>query len=52
MINVDGGRTSVAASSPPDRPPPAAAFETCCQGPVEFDIAQDPNEVGEHYPRG
>jgi len=25
-------------------------FETCCRGPVEFDIAHAPEEVGEHYP--
>ncbi len=25
-------------------------FETCCRGPVEFDIAHAPDEVGEHYP--
>ncbi len=25
-------------------------FETCCYGPVEFDIAHAPDEVGDHYP--
>ncbi|SFK45157.1 phosphotransferase enzyme family protein [Streptomyces pini] len=25
-------------------------FETCCHGPVEFDLAHAPEEVGEHYP--
>jgi hypothetical protein len=25
-------------------------FETCCRGPVEFDIAHAPQEVGEYYP--
>src|SRR3954451_12828574 len=25
-------------------------FETCCRGPVEFDIAHAPEEVGVHYP--
>jgi hypothetical protein len=25
-------------------------LETCCYGPVEFDIAHAPNEVGDHYP--
>jgi len=25
-------------------------LETCCHGPVEFDIAHAPQEVGEHYP--
>jgi len=25
-------------------------LETCCRGPVEFDIAHAPTEVGEHYP--
>ncbi|PRX52918.1 phosphotransferase family enzyme [Nonomuraea fuscirosea] len=25
-------------------------FETCCRGPVEFDLAHQPEEVGEHYP--
>ena len=25
-------------------------LETCCRGPVEFDIAHAPEEVGEHYP--
>ncbi len=25
-------------------------LETCCRGPVEFDIAHVPDEVGEHYP--
>jgi thiamine kinase-like enzyme len=24
-------------------------LETCCYGPVEFDIAHAPNEVGDHY---
>ena len=26
-------------------------LETCCRGPVEFDLAHAPEEVGEHYPR-
>jgi len=25
-------------------------FETCCRGPVEFDLAHAPEEVCEHYP--
>jgi aminoglycoside phosphotransferase (APT) family kinase protein len=25
-------------------------LETCCHGPVEFDLAHAPEEVGEHYP--
>ncbi len=25
-------------------------FETCCRGPVEFDLAHAPDEVSEHYP--
>jgi len=25
-------------------------LETCCRGPVEFDIAHAPDEVGRHYP--
>ncbi len=25
-------------------------FETFCRGPVEFDIAHAPDEIGEHYP--
>jgi aminoglycoside phosphotransferase (APT) family kinase protein len=25
-------------------------FETCCRGPVEFDIAHGPDEIGDHYP--
>ncbi|MDF3140492.1 MULTISPECIES: aminoglycoside phosphotransferase family protein [unclassified Streptomyces] len=25
-------------------------FETCCRGPVEFDLAHLPEEVSEHYP--
>lgn len=25
-------------------------FETCCRGPIEFDIAHVPNEVSAHYP--
>ncbi len=25
-------------------------LETCCRGPVEFDLAQAPEEVSEHYP--
>ncbi|MEU3731638.1 aminoglycoside phosphotransferase family protein [Streptomyces sp. NPDC033538] len=25
-------------------------FETCCRGPVEFDLAHAPEEAGEHYP--
>jgi len=24
-------------------------FETCCHGPIEFDIAHAPDEVGDHY---
>jgi hypothetical protein len=26
-------------------------FETCCRGPVEFDVAHAPTEVAMHYPR-
>ena len=25
-------------------------FETCCRGPIEFDVAHVPDEVSEHYP--
>ena len=25
-------------------------FETCCRGPVEFDLAHAPDDVSEHYP--
>ena len=25
-------------------------FETCCRGPVEFDIAHAPEDVSDHYP--
>lgn len=25
-------------------------LETCCRGPVEFDLAHAPDEAGEHYP--
>ena len=25
-------------------------LETCCRGPVEFDLAHAPEEVSEHYP--
>ncbi len=25
-------------------------WETCCRGPVEFDLAHAPDEVGDHYP--
>ncbi|MFI2665864.1 aminoglycoside phosphotransferase family protein [Micromonospora carbonacea] len=25
-------------------------FETCCRGPVEFDLAHTPDDVGDHYP--
>ena len=25
-------------------------LETCCRGPVEFDLAHVPDDVGEHYP--
>jgi aminoglycoside phosphotransferase (APT) family kinase protein len=25
-------------------------FETCCRGPIEFDVAHVPNEVSAHYP--
>ena len=25
-------------------------LETCCRGPVEFDLAHAPDEVGDHYP--
>ena len=27
-----------------------ADFESCCRGPVEFDIAHAPEEVSDHYP--
>ena len=27
-----------------------ADFETCCRGPVEFDVAHTPEEVSQHYP--
>lgn len=30
--------------------PPFIDLETSCRGPVEFDIAQVPDEVSEHYP--
>jgi aminoglycoside phosphotransferase (APT) family kinase protein len=26
-------------------------LETCCRGPVEFDLAHAPEDVSEHYPR-
>jgi len=25
-------------------------LETCCRGPIEFDLAHAPEDVGEHYP--
>jgi aminoglycoside phosphotransferase (APT) family kinase protein len=25
-------------------------LETCCRGPVEFDVAHAPTEIGDHYP--
>ncbi|GAB3828405.1 phosphotransferase family protein [Dactylosporangium cerinum] len=25
-------------------------FETCCRGPIEFDLAYAPDDVGDHYP--
>ena len=25
-------------------------LETCCRGPVEFDLAHAPDEISEHYP--
>ncbi|MCP2323187.1 Ser/Thr protein kinase RdoA (MazF antagonist) [Hamadaea flava] len=25
-------------------------FETCCRGPIEFDLAHAPVEVADHYP--
>jgi aminoglycoside phosphotransferase (APT) family kinase protein len=25
-------------------------FETCCRGPIEFDLAHAPDDVGDHYP--
>jgi aminoglycoside phosphotransferase (APT) family kinase protein len=25
-------------------------LETCCRGPVEFDLAHAPDEIGDHYP--
>lgn len=25
-------------------------LETCCRGPIEFDLAHAPEEIGEHYP--
>ncbi|ADD41258.1 phosphotransferase enzyme family protein [Stackebrandtia nassauensis] len=25
-------------------------FETCCRGPIEFDLAHAPDPVGDHYP--
>nr|WP_245598556.1 aminoglycoside phosphotransferase family protein [Glycomyces arizonensis] len=33
-----------------ERGPLFIDLETCCRGPVEFDIAHAPDEVGEHYP--
>jgi Ser/Thr protein kinase RdoA (MazF antagonist) len=29
---------------------PFVDLETCCRGPVEFDIAHTPEQVSEHYP--
>ncbi|MDG4781405.1 phosphotransferase [Micromonospora sp. WMMD961] len=25
-------------------------FETCCRGPIEFDLAHAPDDVGDRYP--
>jgi hypothetical protein len=33
-----------------DNGPVFIDFETCCRGPVEFDLAHAPEEVGDHYP--
>ncbi|MFD6099165.1 phosphotransferase [Nocardiopsis flavescens] len=33
-----------------DRGPLFIDFETCCRGPVEFDLAHAPAEVAAHYP--
>ncbi|MFF8095010.1 phosphotransferase enzyme family protein [Streptomyces sp. NPDC016675] len=33
-----------------ERGPLFIDFETCCRGPVEFDLAHAPEEVGAHYP--
>jgi aminoglycoside phosphotransferase (APT) family kinase protein len=37
LLNAEGG-------------PVFIDLETCCRGPVEFDLAHAPDEVGEHYP--
>lgn len=28
----------------------APGLETCCRGPVEFDLAHAPEDVSDHYP--
>lgn len=33
-----------------ERGPLFIDLETCCRGPVEFDLAHAPEEVGDHYP--
>jgi hypothetical protein len=33
-----------------DRGPRFVDLETCCRGPVEFDLAHAPEDVAEHYP--
>ena len=33
-----------------DNGPVFIDFETCCRGPVEFDLAHAPEEVSDHYP--
>ncbi|MEW9555646.1 phosphotransferase [Nonomuraea sp. NPDC050783] len=33
-----------------ERGPLFIDFETCCRGPVEFDLAHAPEQVAEHYP--
>ena len=37
LLNADGG-------------PVFIDLETCCRGPVEFDLAHAPEEIAEHYP--
>jgi hypothetical protein len=33
-----------------ERGPLFIDFETCCRGPIEFDLAHAPEAVGDHYP--
>src|SRR3954464_590129 len=44
---VEAGRATAANTS---RGPLFVDLATCCRGPIEFDLAHAPEEVGKYYP--